>query len=141
MLIERTIEIAARPADLWILLTDGEQMKRWMADLVHSEGNGPLEVGASSKVTVREGSREVEYLSTVKECQPHELLEIELSGGSLGQNPMRVRYELSGATSLRYEAEWKPKEIHLKLMAPLISGMARKNADKALDALKAVAEE
>ena len=36
MLIERTIEIAVRPADLWILLTDGEQMKRWMADLVHS---------------------------------------------------------------------------------------------------------
>ena len=143
--IERTIEIAVSPATLWPLLTESEQMKRWMPELVSSEPvtPGSPRVGSITHVVIKEGAREVEYTSEVIALDPQAHLEIELKGASLGASPMRVEYRLAAAgasTSLWCNARWQPRGLMLRLMSPLINVMGRRNNRLALQRLKALAE-
>ena len=62
MHIERTIEIDVAPAILWTLLTETEQVKRWVPELIDDVPltDPPLRAGSASRMLIREGSREVE---------------------------------------------------------------------------------
>ena len=144
MHIQRTIEIRTRPEALWKLLTDAEQVKRWIPELVSDEPvtPGPDRVGSVSRLKVREGSRIVDYTSEITVYEPTTHFEIELKAGSLGAKPMRVSYEIKDdPTLLRYTARWRPSGIMLRLMHPLIAVMARRNTRVTLQRIKAIAEE
>src|SRR5688572_7133956 len=132
MLLERTVDLAAPPARIWALLTDPEQVARWITEIVSDEPvtPPPVGVGTTTRMKMREGSRVVEYATEILAYTPERELEIEMRGGSLGAEPMRVSYrlsELGAATRLVYRSTWRPRGILLWLLLPLIIVMGRFN--------------
>ncbi len=140
----RTIDLAAPPARVWPLLTNVPDIQRWMPELVSDEQTspGPIGVGTTSRMTLREGSRLVECASEIVAFQPERELAIEMRGKMFGPNPYRVTYELAdlgGSTRLTYRSSWKPRGFVLLLMYPLIALVGRINLRRMLARLVEVA--
>lgn len=134
-----------RPADaVWPVITEVEQIKRWMPDLVSdvATDEGPIRVGSTSRMSMREGSKVVVYGSVITRYEPGRRLALEISGGSLGRNPMLLDYVLTPAgtrTRVDFTEEWTPSGW-LWLLLPVILIAGAGNAKRALKAMKAVAE-
>lgn len=144
MQIERTIDLAAPPAHVWTLLTDPSQIQRWMPDLVSDEPQtpGPTGVGTTTRMTMRERSKLVEYTTELHAYEPPSRLELEMRGGNLGASPMRVSYaltDLGASTRLVYSSAWKPRGFMFYLLLPLIMIVSRINLRRTLDRLAKVA--
>ena len=146
MHITKTVQIAAPPELIWELLTDIEQMKQWTPSLVSDEplSDGPAQVGHISKMKIKEGDKVVDYESEIASYEPTSHLGIVLRGGSLGKGPMFVDYHMSkndAGITMHYESKWQPHGIALKLMSPIITKMAQRNATNAMNQLKTYAEQ
>jgi uncharacterized protein YndB with AHSA1/START domain len=144
MNIERTVELAAPPARIWTLLTQPDQVARWITELVSDEPTTPPPVGVGTKtrMKIREGSRVVEYTTELRAFTPPRELELEMRGGSLGAEPMRVSYQLTdlgGTTRLVYRSSWRPRGILLYLLLPLITLIGRRNLGRSLGRLAELA--
>jgi uncharacterized protein YndB with AHSA1/START domain len=144
MNLERTIDLAAPPARIWALLTEPEQIQRWITELVSDEPTtpGPIGVGTTTRMKIREGSRIVEYTTELLAFAPHRELVLEMRGGSLGSVPMRVSYaltDLGGSTRLVYRSSWRPSGILLWLLLPLIVLVGRRNIRRSLGRLAELA--
>lgn len=144
MNLERTIDLAAPPARIWKLLTDPDQVKRWITELVSDEPitPPPVGVGTITRMKIREGSRIVEYTTELFAFEPERELVLEMRGGSLGKVPMRVSYsltDLGGSTRLVYRSSWRPSGILLWLLLPLIVLMGRRNIRRSLGQLAKLA--
>jgi len=150
MKIDHRIEIAANAETVWHFLTDPEQLKIWIPELVSDEPEEPgvTRVGLKSRMKLREGKKIVEYGTVLTGVAENSLLEMQMNGGSLGASPMTVGYRLtpgegsasSGNTTLDYTSAWHPREFMMRLMSPLISIMAKRNVRSQLGRLKALAE-
>lgn len=147
MNIERIIDLEASPARVWALLTEPDQVKRWITELVDDVPTTPPPTGAGTwtRMTIREGSRTVEYATEILVFELHRELVLEMRGGSLGAHPMRVSYRLDprdgGAARLTYRASWRPRGILLWLLLPLITVMGRRNLRRSLGRLAELARE
>jgi uncharacterized protein YndB with AHSA1/START domain len=144
---DNTIELRTTPEHLWPLLVDPAQIRRWNPEVVRDEPltPGPPGVGSTSAVWIREGRREVRYESEVLTFDPLERLVIRLTGGSLGEGPMLVSYAVSPSSSadhltLRVTGSWQPVGWVLRLLAPLLGILARRNSRAALERLRQLAE-
>ena len=145
MNVDRTIEIAVSPEDLWPLLTDTEHLKTWMPDIVDDEllTSGPVGPGTTSRTKIREGRKIVDYITELKVYEPPTRLDIELREGSLGKCPMRVSYQMTRTprgTRLRYTGSWRPIGFALRLMYPLLLILGRNHVRDSLRRLKSLAE-
>ena len=146
MKIDRRIEIAAGPDRLWTLLTEPAQVKRWIPQLLSDEpedGSGETRVGLRTRMRLREGKKVVEYATVLTAVEKRAFLEMEMRGGNLGTSPMTVAYRLlpsSGGTVLVYQAVWRPRELLLTLLSPLIAVFARRSSSSQLRRLKDLAE-
>ena len=145
MNIERTIHIERSPADLWPWLTETERVQRWNPGIVSDEPTtpGPTGVGTRTKMKLREGSEIVDYDTELTAYEPDRLVALEMRGGKLGASPMHVRYtvsSLNGGSELRYRATWRPREMTLRLMSPLIAIVACRQCRRSLAGLKELAE-
>jgi uncharacterized protein YndB with AHSA1/START domain len=144
MKFERTIDLAASPARVWACLTEPEQIKQWIQELVSDEPVTPPPVGAGTRtrMTLRERGRLVEYGTEILVYTPHQELVLEMTGGHLGAEPMRVSYRLTdlgnGTTRLVYCTTWRPRGVLLWLLLPLIMIVGRSNARRTLGKLAEV---
>ena len=146
MHIEREIDIARAPAELWPFLTDPELVLRWTPGLERQEpvSEGPPGPGHVTSCFIRDGRTLNEYRNEILEWQPERLLVIELSGANLGKSPMRIRYELAPSTTgsrLRYVTDWQARGALLVILSPLITLVSRTKVKQSLNALKALAED
>lgn len=144
MILERTIDLPASPAHVWGLLTQPDQIARWITELVSDEPTTPppIGVGTRTRMKLRERSRIVEYATELLAYTPHSELVLEIRGGNLGAEPMRVAYRLSardGGTCLVYQSSWRPRGILLYLLLPLIILIGRQNLRRSLGRLAALA--
>ena len=142
---EYTIEIAAAPETIWFLITDREKTMQWNPDILSIEPRtpGPPVVGLVSDTKIKEGSRVVDYEGEITAFQPPAYLELRLTGGSLGASPMVVGYRLTpttDGTSVCFTGAWQARGIVLRLLAPLLAILGRRNATVAMGRLKAMAE-
>jgi uncharacterized protein YndB with AHSA1/START domain len=140
MILERTIDLPGSPARVWTYLSEPEQVARWITELVSDEPTTPppVGVGTQTRMKIREGSRVVEYTTEILVFEPCRELAIEMRGGSLGAEPMRVSYsltDLGGSTRLVYRSSWRPRGILLYLLFPLIVVMGRRNLRRSLGRL------
>ncbi len=130
---------------LWELLTEFEELQKWsssvLSDTPITDGEpGP---GFRTKMVIQEGKSQVEYESEILEYDPKSHLVLQLRGGNLGKGPMTLTYDLipeGNATRLRYQTEWPPVGIMMKLMHPIITKMSRKNVAEQMESLRRVAE-
>jgi hypothetical protein len=93
---------------------------------------------------IREGARVVEYETEIVAFEPHRQLAIEIRGGSLGAEPMRVSYVLAehdGATRLVYRTSWRPRGWLLHLLLPLIIVVGRRNLRRSLGRLSEIVQQ
>lgn len=144
MLLERTIDLTAPPARIWTLLTEPEQIKRWITELVSDEPitPPPIGVGTKTRMKIREGPRIIEYTTELVAFTPPSELVIEMRGGSLGAEPMRVSYllsDLGGSTRLVYRSSWRPRGLLLFMLLPLIILLGRRNLRRSLGKLAELA--
>jgi uncharacterized protein YndB with AHSA1/START domain len=140
MHIERTVDLASSPARVWTLLTEPDQVQRWITELVSDEPTTPppYGVGTTTRMKIREGSRIVEYTTEILAYTPCSELALEMRGGSLGREPMRISYllsDLGGTTRLVYRSTWRPRGVLLWLLLPLIVVMGRRNMRRSLGKL------
>ena len=145
MHIEQKIETRTSPESLWTLLTEPEQVKRWIPELISDEPitPGPEGVGMKTRMRLKEGSKVVEYGSEITAFDREDYLELRLTGGSLGAGPMVVGYRLlpgDQGTGLHYTSTWQPYGLILRLLSPLITFMAKKNTRAQLRRLQKLAD-
>lgn len=144
MLIERTVDLAAPPDRIWTLVTDPTQVAKWITELVSDEPTTPppYGVGTTTRMKIREGARVIEYTTEILTFTPCTELALEMRGGSLGREPMRISYVLSdlgGTTRLLYRCTWRPRGILLWLLLPLIVVVGRWNLRRSLNRLAQLA--
>ena len=142
---ESSVVLRTTADELWPLLVEPGNIQLWNPDIVSHEPltSGPPGVGSRSAVRIREGSRLVEYESEVLTFEPGKLLVIQLTGGSLGAGPMVVSYAITPAddhVTLRMTGRWEPVGLLLRLLAPLIGFMGKRNSRVAMQRLKRLAE-
>ncbi len=142
MNLERTIDLAASPTRVWMCLTEPDLIAQWITELVSDEPitPAPTGVGTRTRMKIREGSRVVEYETEILAYQPQRELSIEMHGGSLGREPMRISYRLEDrgtSTRLVYRASWRPRGVVLHLLLPLIIVVGRRNLRRTLHRLAA----
>lgn len=141
--IERVTAIEASPAAVWDLLIDPARVQEWAPEVIsYDTDDKEPAVGTISTMKIKEGSKEIAYVTEILEYEAVEHMVIEMRGGSLGPTPMRITYDVapSGAgTTLTYRSEWRAGTLFLKLIAPLITFMAGRNATQAMARLGAVA--
>ena len=139
MHIERSTTIGASPQAVWELLIDPSRAGEWMPDVLSYETDSTEPaVGTISTMRVKESGKEVDYTTEILEYEALQHLTVEVRGGSLGANPMRVRYDVrpSGdGTAMTYRSDWKASGVMLTLMVPLIRFMAGRNATQAMNRL------
>ena len=145
MQIQRTIDLPTSPARVWTLLSEPDNVARWITELVSDEPltPPPVGVGTTTRMKIREGSRVVEYTTEILAYDVHRELAIEMRGGSLGASPMRVSYhltDLGDATRLVYRSTWRPTGILLWILLPLIIVMGRRNLRRSLGRLSALCQ-
>lgn len=135
-----TTAIARPAAAIFPLLTEPEQLKRWIGGLESSVPltEGGLRLGARSRETVVEGGRRMAVDTEVVELDPPRLIAVTLDGAAQGL----VRYtlnEATGGTTLLYECELRFRGL-MALFAPLARGPAQAKVESDLARLKALAE-
>ncbi len=145
MHIEHTIKTVTTPDDLWILLTEPDQIKRWIPELVSDEPTtpGPAGLGTRTRMRLREGSKVGEYATEITVFEPSEHLELRMTGGNLGAGPMVVDYRLmtrKDGTTLRYTSTWRPQGLLLRLLSPLITYISKKKTRSQLERLRSIAD-
>src|SRR5688572_8502573 len=97
MHLERTIDITGSPDRVWALLTEPDQVSRWITELVSDDPTTPppIGVGTATRMKIREGSRIVDYETEILAYRPSSELALVMRGGSLGREPMRISYLLT----------------------------------------------
>ena len=143
--IRNRIVIDAPPQNIWPLVTELDQIKRWNQSIVSSKAvsAGLVQEGFRSRLVLKEGSREVEYEEEILVFKSPSTVEVQMSGGSLGKNPMIVRYDLRSEgdrTHLEQRYTWAPSGLMLRLMAGMIAKSSAKVLDENLVQIKSVAE-
>ena len=143
--ISKSVTIHAPATAVWDLLTDPEKVKIWNTSFVGSEpvSEGEIRAGFRSKTTLQEGGKEVVFDEEIQQFDPPETLRLSIGGGNLGAHPMNVAFHLQqqgSETVVTSQCSWAPSGIFLRLIAPLITRMARKTLDDQLTRLKALAE-
>ena len=141
MFTECVTTIDAAPSAVWEVLIDPDRVQEWMPEVVSYKTNadqGPG-VGTKSTMSIKEGSKVVDYETEILTYEPNDRMVIEMRGGNLGSNPMQVSYTLAPAgnkTTLTYCADWKPGALMLRLilglMSPLIRWAGGRKATKTL---------
>ena len=145
MRIIRSVIVDATREHVWQLLTDHDQIKRWNTDVISDEvlTEGPVGPGTRTRILIREGSKQVAYDNEILEYEEPDRLGMRLTGGSLGEGPMTIRYTVSdrdGHLVVKFDSEWFGRGVMLKLMTPLITLMGHLNARRVMQRLKEVAE-
>ena len=143
--LQQNIRIGAPKTEIWPLLTELDEIKRWNNSIIKSVPVSSETVGAGfrSKLLLKEGNREVEYDEEIVTFDAPNAVEIRMSGGSLGKNPMMVRYDLveqDEATLLKQSCTWLPSGLLLRLMAVLFSKSSEKTLEENLRKIKELAE-
>lgn len=132
--IRHTTEFAAAPPLVWSYLEDPERLKLWMVGVtdIRPVSEGPVGVGATFEMDIKEGGRITTYQETITTWEPPKKMGVRLVGGC-GKTPMTMHadYELvpldGGArTQLHYlcRAEM-PKGFLFKLFGPLVKLMGK----------------
>ena len=146
MIINKSILLNCNPEKLWQWITEFDLIQEWNTTLIKEEVNSEDEPGPGfkSKVLIREGKKEIWYESEILEYESEKKLIMMLKGGNLGKSPMKLEYQIKShpnGTELSYTNTWKPSELMLKLLHPLIKKMATKNMEGVLSTLKTKIEE
>jgi carbon monoxide dehydrogenase subunit G len=147
MRIARTVEIACAPEQLWPFLDEPEKQKLWMKGLLENEQAGPRGVGATFRMTIREGRKAEEYRGEVTAYDPPRHLAVRFGGGAMKGLSMQVDYRLAplvdGGTRLDYVAAADRASLPwvLKLLMPLAQLFGRLQLRGFLRTLKRLAEE
>jgi hypothetical protein len=135
--------IIDRPIDQVVALFDNpDNLSKWMEGLLsfeHLEGD-PGQPGARSRLRFRMGKRELEMIETVKERNlPHRFSGTYEAKGVL--NEITNRFERIDDTHTRYSTD---NTFHftgmMRLFAPLMKGVFKKQSMKYLVAFKNFAE-
>ena len=110
---DNTVVLKTTPAELWSLLVEPENIKRWNPDVVSDEAltPGPPGVGSKSAVRIREGSRIVEYESEVLTFEPGKLPRVGLEGCAAlvcWRATQQNRETLGGPSLNRHNLECQP---------------------------------
>ncbi|MEM7355617.1 MAG: SRPBCC family protein [Acidobacteriota bacterium] len=145
MRIEHSIETRATPESLWNLLTDPEQIKQWIPELISDEPTTPGQegVGTKTRMRLKEGSKIVEYSSEITTFTPPQRLGLRLTGGHLGASPMEVEYRFSQVergTAVHYTSTWQPRGLLLRLLSPLLTAVSKRNIRAQFQRLRSLAE-
>ena len=102
MRIETSEVFQCAPERLWAFLEEPEKMMQWMKGLerVVPETDGPMRVGSSAKLFIREGGKLNEFRSRITACDAPRHLALVMSGGSFPQGmEMQVEYTLTRDTA------------------------------------------
>ena len=136
-----TTAIARPAAAIFPLLTEPEQLKRWIGGLESSVPltEGGLRLGARSRETVVEDGRRMAMDSEVVELDPPWLIAVTLDGANAQGLVRYTLKEATGGTTLLYEIELRFSGL-MALFAPLARGPAQAKVDSDLARLKALAE-
>lgn len=126
-------EFAAPPSTIWPWLVEPERIRQWMDGVVDDRptSEGPLGVGSTFEMDIKEGRRISTYQGEIKAYEPPRRLGLRMAGGC-GRTPMTmdVEYRLqdlgNGRTRIDYEcALVSPRGFFMRLMAPLFRLLGR----------------
>ena len=136
-----TTAIARPAAAIFPLLTEPEQLKRWIGGLESSVPltEGGLRLGARSRETVVEGGRRMAMDSEVVELDPPRLIAVTLDGADAQGLVRYTLDEANGGTTLLYVCELRFRGL-MALLAPLARGPGQSKVESDLARLKALAE-
>jgi carbon monoxide dehydrogenase subunit G len=145
MRVQKTIQIACTPDQLWPYLTEPALIQRWVEDLVDDTPDDPAKttgVGVASTMRLREGGKVRSYRSVMTAWDAPRHLALRLTGGSFAEGmAMDIDYRVTpeGAGCRLDQVVVMPLKGVFVLMAPLIWLGSRANARKTLGKLAEIA--
>ena len=144
MKVERSIEIAASPEEVYEVVMDPSRLAEWVTvhhDLVHAP-NGLLEAGDELEQKLRVAGQRFKVRWTV--AKAHRPRDVEWEGRGPMGTKARVSYDLEGrdgGTCFNYVNEYElPGGPLGKIGAKAVARTAGKEADRTLVKLKGLLE-
>jgi uncharacterized protein YndB with AHSA1/START domain len=141
---------ACAPARLWRFIEEPDLQKQWMKGLQDNRQTsaGPTGVGATFRMTIKEGGKVAEYDGKLTAYDPPTRLALEMSGGNFPAGMVIfVDYRLTGqngGTRLDYEARMvaaKKPAWWMRLLLPLGMIFAKMQLRGFMKTLKRLAED
>lgn len=142
-----TTLIDCAPEQLWPWLEQPDKQKQWMEGLLDNAptSEGPPRVGATFRMTIREGRRVAEYDGEITNYAPYRRLSVKMWGEALRGVEISVDYQLQdlgGRTRLDYlsVADMAGAGFFMKLMLPLFKLFSKVQLKRFMKTLKRLAE-
>jgi uncharacterized protein YndB with AHSA1/START domain len=136
-------QIAAPPERVFAMLTDLDEARRWMPNLVRMEKltSTPFGRGTRWREVRKMYGREASELFEVTACEPSKSLELYVDGtqGSSRRGYFRFRYELQpaeGRTTVTLSAEIGGMGAIMELLGRLFMGSFQKAVAQDMTAMK-----
>lgn len=148
MRIERTLEIACMPEQLWPWIEEPEKQKQWMEGLLSNEAtsDGPTRPGSTFRLRLKEGGKIADYDGRITAYDPPHHMAVALSGGSMKSIEMHADYRLEalgdGRTRLHYTstADTERAGVLMRALMPLFGFFAKAQLNRFLRTLQRLAE-
>lgn len=136
--VDAQVEVARSPAQVFEYLDDFTKTPQWNDRCVEvrQTSPGPRGVGSDLHYRYRERGRQGDMTGTIREYRPGESLVMEFTDKLLTVS-VGFRLQAAGSgTRIVHELVITPKSWLMKWMAPMIRGAIRKQAQRAVEALR-----
>jgi Polyketide cyclase / dehydrase and lipid transport len=128
---------------LWAIVSDPSTHTAWRPTLVEfrQEGKGPLAVGSRIREVLLWRGREIELDDVVTALEPKRRFALTGSFSAASYDAELLLDPVDGGTCVTFDWSLQPRALLLKLAAPFLGGVMRKETLEELDGLERYVEE
>jgi uncharacterized protein YndB with AHSA1/START domain len=144
MKIQQSIMIAAPIDQVWCLVDDTNQIRRWVPQIVETtligNANAPRHVGQRFTQRIKQGSVERSYQGEITTYQPGQVLGVHIIEPSLTGDVIYRFSPTAGGTQVDFSADIRMGNIFARAASALSGPLIGIGVRKLLERLKRVAE-
>lgn len=139
--ITATIEVAARPSDLFPWLVEPDLLARWIRGFVSSEAmtDPPTRVGSRSRDVIQDGGRRMVIETEILELVPDHLLRVHIRFDGGESHDQYALEPVNSGIRLTYTSETRLKGPY-RLLSLIVARQLRERAERDLAALRNAVE-
>lgn len=135
-----TLDVPASPSQVFACLTEPALLTRWVGGLESSEPltEGGLRVGARSRETVVEGTRQTQMVTEVTALVPDRSLRFRIDSKAIRGHSSYELEPSGGGVRLRHQLDVEYRGL-LRILGPLFKPVVQRKLERDLERLSSLA--
>jgi carbon monoxide dehydrogenase subunit G len=141
--VQRTSQVAAKPAEVYAFLAEPANLPRWQAGMVSAERTSPppTVVGSTARVVLELMGQQVIAEITVREAEPERRLALAASVSGMGVVATLDLAPHDGGTEITLASEVRAQNVFMAPLERMVTDAAERDLDSSLARLEAALAE